>query len=689
MWYHAAPSSIGHDGEVAALVGTSSGLYPQPDLSSLVRAAERAVGADAVLIARWSDEDQPWLAVADGLADGEARDIQLALEQLTSELDGELPRSFPSLTELAVPVARVLERYGFAALLLDHLQVSTEPIGAICALKRHKGHFVDERLITTFARQAAIALARRPGGQRTVPPSKRFDKLETLDQIVLSTSNFEELMAAMNARVAPIFGAATSAIMVWDEQREVLQMIAGSFGAAEELTASYQISASNSLSNAARVFTTGHPYLSNDARSDAGILQDYVDAFRIERLLSLPLKLSERTIGVLHLANKSTEFTVLDVSRAEALAPRVAIVVELAKTVYRLRRQRLFEGILAKVAVAIASGGNVQDFLAPAIDQLRLALEATALALVPGGSTPVVSRSGREHSELETIVLTEAAAMPGMRAYVVGPQKAGDPGWAAFHVPVQLGRQRIGTLAALRARGEPFTQDERDALSRLANLTALAWASERYQQQRAELARLEERQRIADDLHDDVAQILFGAQLQLDAIVNVDQKNGDVGAAIGRARKLLARGDSAIRAVIHQLSRPTHADLAQRLTTMVSECEAEFRLPIHLEISTEAGNAAKGFGKALADIMLKVARESVVNAAKHAGPCRVLVRLALTSRGRLVLTVVDDGMGSPDGHAARRHGLTSLRRNMAEHGGTLRLHHGPTGGWKVTASVPL
>src|SRR6202022_2955938 len=99
-----------------------------------------------------------------------------------------------------------------------------------------------------------------------------------------------------------------------------------------------------------------------------------------------------------------------------------------------------------------------------------------------------------------------------------------------------------GTLAALRVRGEPFSRDERHAMGRLANLAALAWASERYQQQRAELARLEERHRIADDLHDDVAQILFGAQLQLDQILEHGELDAAVVAGISRARGLLIRG---------------------------------------------------------------------------------------------------------------------------------------------------
>ena len=64
-----------------------------------------------------------------------------------------------------------------------------------------------------------------------------------------------------------------------------------------------------------------------------------------------------------------------------------------------------------------------------------------------------------------------------------------------------------------------FSSDDRHLLLRFAKLTALAWATERYQQQRAELARTEERARIADDLHDDVAQMLFAAQMSLDSVL--------------------------------------------------------------------------------------------------------------------------------------------------------------------------
>jgi signal transduction histidine kinase len=311
------------------------------------------------------------------------------------------------------------------------------------------------------------------------------------------------------------------------------------------------------------------------------------------------------------------------------------------------------------------------------------------LAIVTEGSEPLMSPRRPANDALEQIVLREATGMPGIRAYVVGPLKVGDPGWAAFHAPIQFGRQRIGTLSALRKRGEPFTQDERDALMRLANLAALAGASERYQQQRAEVARLQERQRIADDLHDHVAQILFGVQLQLDAALEDPAIDANVAEAIVRARGLLIRGDTAIRTVIRRLSHPIHADLPQRLTTLVSGFETEFSLPTHLEFSREAEQASKAIGKPLADVLVKVAREALANAAKHAGPCRVDVSLRINRRGRLMLTVIDDGLGLPNGRVVGRHGLGSLRQSVLLHGGSLRLHRGSAGGLKVTASVPL
>jgi signal transduction histidine kinase len=303
----------------------------------------------------------------------------------------------------------------------------------------------------------------------------------------------------------------------------------------------------------------------------------------------------------------------------------------------------------------------------------------------------LVSRRGARNPGLERAVLDEAGSEPGMRAYVVGPQKAGDPGWAAFHVPVLLSGQRMGTLAAYRQRGEPFARVERRALARMANLVALARATERYQAQQAELARMGERQRIADDLHDDVAQILFAAQLALDAILARDDLDEEASAGIARARGLLIRGDTAIRTVIHRLSGPPAADIATRLAAVVSTVEDEFGLAAGLEVVGDAAGEAGALTRAASDALVKVAREALVNAAKHAGPCSVTVRLELVGSAseRLRLVVEDNGRGRGEVSDGHHHGLLALRRAMREQDGTLRVTHGSAGGTRVAATVPL
>jgi signal transduction histidine kinase len=223
----------------------------------------------------------------------------------------------------------------------------------------------------------------------------------------------------------------------------------------------------------------------------------------------------------------------------------------------------------------------------------------------------------------------------------------------------------------------------------MASLIALSWAWGRYQQQRAALTRLEERQRIADDLHDKVAQILFAAQMQLDCIIEdatVAEENRSQAAL---ARALLIRGDNAIREVIAKISRPLATGLPDRLYEVVEGIDEEFRVPVYLEISDEAVEAGRRAPRAAGDTLVRVAREALVNTAKHAGPCRASVTLDVPAADRLRLRVADTGTGNAVRRGAESHGLTSLRRSVRRHGGSLRVTRGKAGGTVVTVSLPI
>ena len=632
------------------------------DLTALAARARRVTGSDHALIVLDADAG-PLVAGHDGMPRGE---LALLEQTPAAEVLGVLRREYGTV----VSVDAVFEGAKF---------------GVVHVLKR-SGEGVDHpQLLPVFAAQTglALALARRPDAE---PAASSL--LTELDDLVLRVDDVGDLSRALTRVLGPYFGDARIGVMVAEGQESTLQQMPGSFGAEGEITASHRVSAFDLYSNSARVFATGQPYVSQHCDGDSGIRQGYVAALQLRRLLSVPL----RRVGVLHIADKAEPFTIEDVERAVALAPRVANLVALATTLLRQRRQQRLEELLADVAVGVASGAAAGGSVVPALEELCSATDANLVAIVAEDGPPSIARCGPGDPEREQAVLDEADSEPGMRAYVVGPQSPGDPGWAAFYVPIRLGHHRVGTLAAFRDRGEPFAQTERRSLVRMANLAALGRAAERYQQQRAELARAHERQRIADDLHDDVAQILFAAQLSLDAILQQsDTLSDDVGAAIKRSRGLLIRGDTAIRTVIHRLSSPPAADLGTRLEAAVAGVEDEFSLPIDVQLDDPAVAAAERLQAPVADTLVKVARESLVNAAKHAGPCRVVLTLKLNGRGRLVLTVADDGRGIADAPGAdgTHHGLRALRRMVAEHGGTLRRGDSAGGGTKVTASVAL
>jgi signal transduction histidine kinase len=674
----------------------STGAAGERSLDEIAAAAQRTLGCETVVItlatSGRSASGERLIAVA-GVAGFDGRnldDLRRGLTHLDASLDlrGRDSLAIPFLAGARLSGAGIVIGHGFAAVLATPIRVEEERLGTIYAFKREPGQFRNEGLAPTVARQAAIALDQDRGRSRegALDPG-RAGSLAALDELVLSAHNFAELARAIEDAVAPLFGAEKTGIMVWDEEREVLQMVGGSFGVSREVALSCQIKVLDPTSNWARVFTTGRGDFSNAATKDPGISQEYVRAFGIEKLMTTPLHLAGRPIGVLHVANPTRDFTVADVERAASLTPRVAAALELARTLFKLRRQGKLEEILSSVAVAVASGESVMDFLRPAIGEVGEAVEASFVAMVPDGGETAIWRHG--HSPLEEVVLEEVSRRPGMRAYVVGPEKAGDPGWAVFYAPVHLSGQRVGTLAAMRTRAEPFAREERQALVRLAGLGSLSFATERYQQQRAELARLQERQRIADDLHDDVAQILFAAQLNLDAILERDSRTGEDAAGIERALGLLVRADTTIRKVIHQLSSPTSPDFDQRLAAAVARVEQEFSVAIHLQLPPAAVEAANGVRRASADALIKAAREALVNAAKHAGPCRIKVQLTVTDRRRLLLSVIDDGVGGARNRASAGHGLAAIRRTLDEHGGCLRVGRSAGGGTKVTASIPI
>jgi signal transduction histidine kinase len=268
----------------------------------------------------------------------------------------------------------------------------------------------------------------------------------------------------------------------------------------------------------------------------------------------------------------------------------------------------------------------------------------------------------------------------GPRSHSEFPRTAGDPGWTALHVPVELHGRRTATLAVLRRSAEPFTVAESDVVTRLAALVGLAWATEQYQRQLAEIARLQERERIADELHDRVSQILYAAQLGLDTLLERPDHAPEDRQRLIEIRRLLVGGDVAIRDVIHDLARVPGSHLGRRLRLEVQAVEEEFGVVVHTEIPDD--DILAPVPRTVADALVKVAREGTVNAAKHAGPCRITLTVRVDKQ-YVGLSVLDDGLGVPEtrwlrvrggtGDLDGGHGVAALRGTVEDAGGSIAI----------------
>jgi signal transduction histidine kinase len=252
-------------------------------------------------------------------------------------------------------------------------------------------------------------------------------------------------------------------------------------------------------------------------------------------------------------------------------------------------------------------------------------------------------------------------------------------------VPLVGSRGVHGVLCAARLRGRPaFTAADLDMAASFANHAALAieLAEARSQQQRA--AMLEERERIAADLHDHVIQRLFGAGLSLQTIA----AGAGEGPMATRLLTTIQDLDDTIRQIrttifqLHQDPRTAEPGVRERLLGVVSEVSPALGFEPGVRFSGLLEDTLPG---RLVEDLLAVLREALTNVARHAGARTADVDIT-AARGRLVLAVSDDGRGM--GSTTRASGLANMRRRAEAHGGGFDVAAARPAGTRLTWWVP-
>ncbi len=416
--------------------------------------------------------------------------------------------------------------------------------------------------------------------------------------------------------------------------------------------------------------------------------------------LGVPVRVGNRVFGNLYLTDKhgDGDFTDEDELAVIALAAAAGVAVENARLFATVNRReqwldatlQIQHAFLRRVDLDTALHlvtAKAQEVLGADVAVLVLeqddgALKVHALAGEAELLATTLPREGALADVVEqgaTVRLAEGLRIPGLdfvaSALLVPFTGPGDRGGALL----------VGTKTARRGRW--LAEDDVQALQGFAAQAAIAMDRAQAQQDRAALAVLADRDRIARDLHDVVIQRLFATGLMLQSTVRRAVQPEVVERLAGAVSELdMTIHD--IRSTIFQLSGSNRTDdLRDQLHEVAADAHAALGVHPHLVLE---GALDSLVSDEIRPDLVAVLVESLSNAARHASPSTIEVRVAIEGRGdeaRLMLEVRDDGRGCSA--PARESGLRNMRHRALDHGGGFEFISSAGAGATVRWWVPL
>ncbi|WP_431987698.1 sensor histidine kinase [Streptomyces parvulus] len=424
--------------------------------------------------------------------------------------------------------------------------------------------------------------------------------------------------------------------------------------------------------------------------------------------LGVPIRVRDHVFGNLYLTEKrdGREFDEDDESVLATLAVAAGVAIDNARMYERSRLRERWLEVNAEIMHTLMSGADQSDALRLIAERAREItmsdLGVVALPLPGTEDLAVEVAIGREADTWRGLVLPVEGSLVGAayarKAPVSSPDvtdderiSVGSPRFAglgpAVAVPVGAGERLRGVVLLVRAASAPgFTQEETGSLQVFAAQAAVAMELAERRRDAEQIALLEDRDRIARDLHDLAIQRLFATAMTLQSagrFIQHDRAAERVQRAVGDLDETIKIIRSTIFGLRSRDDDSTSSGLRARAVRAVAETAPAlgFAPGIRME-----GLLDTHVPKDTVEHLVAVLTESLTNVARHAHAGRADV--VLETDGTWVrLTVSDDGVGIPPG--GHRSGL----RNMAERarglGGEMRLESPDGGGTRLVWRVPV
>lgn len=418
--------------------------------------------------------------------------------------------------------------------------------------------------------------------------------------------------------------------------------------------------------------------------------------------LGVPVRARGETFGRLYLTEKRNgeEFTFDDEVVVSALAGAAGIAIDNARLYEAARQRQAWLEATGEVTAQLLGGSDTEEALRLIASRARELTKAdhTMIAL------PIEPADGSvEPTELMIAVSVglDSVELTGRRVPVAGstmgtvfldrlPRNVlrldfdltGEFG-PAMVLPLGTGEHISGVLLTVRRPGSgQFDEQELNLVSTFADQAALALERAESQLARREMEVLEDRDRIARDLHDHVIQRLFAIGLGMQS-THRREKSPNQAARLADHIDQLHDVIQEIRTAIFDLQAgPAQAPgLRSALNQVISELTGDAALRTTVRMSGPLDVVPPE----LAQDVQAALREAVSNAVRHAQATELIITVSVEDD--LVIDVTDNGVGIPE--TVARSGLHNLGRRAAAAGGALSVTRPPAGGTRLIWTAPL
>lgn len=590
--------------------------------------------------------------------------------------------SDPRLTRMAA------KKEGFRTVASFPLVSRGKVLGAFFAGTREVRGFSqqDIDLITSIGQQIGVAIENAHLFKAVQRRAEQFKVISELGRRVTSILAVDELLNQMVVLIQEAFNYYLVEIGLVDGDEVVYR--AGVGGPWAKNFESFRLKVDRKTITG-WVVTEGEPIMVPDVRQEPRYVR-IKDTLTLSELV-VPIKSKDRVIGVLNVESDRAEaFDESDMAVLRALGDQAAIAIENAGLFTAEQRRAEQFRVISEVGRHITSILDTDELL---LENVRLLKKTFGYYLITIGlieGDDLVFKSGVKthwddpHFRPPSVKvggkgITAWVAATGEA--ILAPDVSKEPRYlfladaaetrSELAVPLKTKTGVIGVLNVESDKLNAFDESDLAMLQSLADQTTIAIENARLYEQARELAVVEERNRLARDLHDAVTQTLFSASLIAEVLPRLSERDPEEGWRRLEELRQLTRGALAeMRTLLIELRPAALADAELGdLLHQLAEATAG-RGQVVAEVKVEGYQSLPDDVKV---VLYRIAQEAMNNVAKHAGASEVSVRLSY-SQENVELSIKDNGRGFDPGKVSPEHlGLGIMRERVETIGATLKV----------------